>query len=530
MRVETIQKNPEYQFSFYKQGEIYDVHYDLGEYYIGTKDGGHALAICKKDCVPTNPPNVFITTTLPYINSNPHIGHALEFIQADVIARYLRTPYRDVRFNVGVDEHGLKVFEKAQLLGVDVKAYCDEQATNWKDFLGKLDIQCDNFYRTTAPSHKEKVHKFWNECLANDDLYTKKYTGLYCVGCESFKLDKDLVDGKCPDHDTVPQHTEEENWFFRLSKHREALLNWLDANKNFLSPEYKFLELRNVIEASDDISVSRLKKNVPWGIEVPNDPDQVIYVWFEALSNYIFAADYNSMNVDNNFWNGTTIQLCGPDNLRFQGCIFQAFLESAGIKHTTKLLVHGTVLDAQGRKMSKTLGNVVDPIVQIDKYGLDAVRYYAIAGLTTFGDGCWSEADLIELYNSELADNLGNLLARVLHLIDIKNVELIDADYEFKVTLAGKIAKVESAFSEFDLHGAVRAVTEIFKFGNQYINSAEPWKSEHYVSTLSNLRHLLVIGVAYLYPVIPNASIRALSALREGKKAIIFPKLEKQKQ
>ena len=473
---------------------------------------------------------IFITTTLPYINADrPHAGHFLEFVQADVITRYLRINF-NVRFNVGVDEHGLKIYEQANNLGLDPQKYCDKQAEQWKKFFDKFNITYDNFYRTTSQVHKLKIQDVWNYYISNGDIYKKTYTGLYCKGCESFKLDKDLVNGKCSDHDIVPEKIEEDNWFFKIIKYKKNLLKWLEHNSDFLLPKYKLSELKNIIEESEDISVSRLKTSVPWGIEVPNDSEQVIYCWLEALHNYLFAANYDSKDADN-FWNNNlTIIIAGPDNIRFQGHIFQIFLEALNVKHTTKLLIHGTVLDKDGHKMSKTLGNVIDPIAQIDKFGLDAVRYYAIAGLTTFGDGCWSEKDLVELHNSELADNFGNLLARVLHLIDLKKVEVTDVDFEFKEIVCEKISKVESAYAEFNLYSAVREITGVFKFGNQYMNSAEPWRSEHYVSTLSNLHYLLTVTVGCLSPVIPDSCERALTALKECKKTIIFPKIKCEKE
>lgn len=461
---------------------------------------------------------IFLTTTLPYINApRPHVGHFLEFAQADVIARYIRSKNLDIKFNVGVDEHGLKIYQKSKELGIDTQEYCDQQSTKWIEFLKIFNISYDVFYRTASNSHISDVQKFWNDCLERGDLYKKKFSGLYCTGCESFKLDKDLVDGKCPDHNTIPESTEEENWFFRISKYKDVLLTWLDNSPDFLSPSNKINELRNVIENSEDISVSRLKTSVPWGVDVPNDLDQVIYCWFSALLNYIFAAG--------EYWDGTTIQLCGPDNLRFQGQLFQTFLASANKKHTSKLLIHGTVLDGDGRKLSKSLGNGIDPIDQINKYGLDAVRYYAIRGLSTYGNGCWSENDLVELFNSELGDDYGNLISRTLHLIDIKLVKITSPDDFFKKDIDDRILEVKKQLDEFQLNQGVKLLNLILKSGNKYINDNKPWSSDDYSSVLNNLHYLLSVTTEYLTPIIPDSCERVVKALLLNKKEILFPKI-----
>lgn len=461
---------------------------------------------------------IFLTTTLPYINGDPHIGHLLEFVQADAIARYLRTN-NDVRFNVGIDEHGLKVYKKAQDLNIDVQEYCNTMSVNWKVFLDKFNIGYDNFYRTTSQAHKLKVHDFWNKCLERDDLYKKNYTGLYCIGCESFKLDKELVNGKCQEHDIIPEKIEEENWFFRTSKYNNILLKWFDKNLNFLTPVSKRIELRNIIKNAEDLSVSRLKKNVPWGISVPNDDTQIIYCWYEALLNYLFSAE--------EYWLHKTIQISGPDNLRWQGHIFQAFLASAGLPHTQKLLVHGMVLDSAGKKMSKSVGNVIDPLDQLNKFGLDAVRYYSLAGLTTFGDGCWSESDLVSKYNTDLANDFGNLLTRTVHLVKLKNVTLIEVEREFAEIVSIKVNDIKTHWDNYEISKALHETNALCQFGNKYINSAEPWSSAHFVSTLSNLYHLL-FEITQLYkPVLSYNTISTiLASLRTCEKIIAFKKLD----
>lgn len=459
----------------------------------------------------------FITTTLPYVNSRAHIGHALEMFQGDAISRWFRQNH-EVIFNTGLDEHGLKVHTKAIELGLDTQEYCNQQAQAWLDFMYAFHIDYDVFYRTTSEEHKRKVQEFWNKCLENGDLYKKEYTGNYCVGCESFKTDSDLVDGKCPDHNVAPQPTSEENWFFRTTKYTDNILKWLDESEEFLTPRAKINELKNIVANAEDISVSRNKKAVSWGIPVPNDDEQVIYVWFEALLNYIFAAG--------SAWDGETIQLCGPDNLRFQGHLFQAILESAGMKHTTRLLVHGTVLDGEGKKMSKSIGNVVDPVDQLAKYGIDAVRYYALAGLTTCADGNWNETDLVKLYNTELADDFGNLVARVIHLIDTKGCEVDESlvPEGFKFGIDAELKNIDNLWDSLRIHEALKQANSVLKIGNKYINDKKPWSEPDYVETLNSLYYLLSQVNTRLSPAIPDACEAVRECLSVKKKSIIFPK------
>ncbi len=473
---------------------------------------------------------IFITTTLPYSAGVPHIGHAFEFILADALTRYLRLNGNQVSFNTGVDEHGLKVYEKAKELGLEPKEYLDETAVIWKGFCIKFDIVPNNFYRTTDELHHIKSKEFWNKCLENGDLYKKFYHGLYCTGCESFKHVKDLTDGKCPDHQKAPIVITEENWFFKISKYKSALLDWLNSNPNFLEPYSKIEELKNVIINSEDISVSRLKKNVPWGIEVPNDPEQVIYCWFEALLNYIFAANYD-VDTELNFWNDKTtiVQICGPDNLRFQGSLFQTILKSANIVNTTHLLVHGTILDKFGKKMSKSVGNVVDPIEQLEKYGLDAVRYYSLAGLNTYSDSSWNEEDLISIYNSDIVNDWGNLVSRVLHLVDIKceGLELIEeiGITDFFMNVSVHEVEVKKHWRFFRIKEALQQTNDLVKFGNKYINDTKPWASENYLEILSNLV-VLIKTVNDLYrPVFPNKCEYIETAIENRKKVIPFQKI-----
>lgn len=469
--------------------------------------------------------NTFITTTLPYVNSAPHIGHAFEFILGDAIARWFSL-HGNVQFNIGLDEHGLKVWEKAKELGVTPEQHVENLTKTWKDFCHKFNINYTTFYKTSDASHHEKVKVIWNHFIQNGDIYKSTYTGKYCVGCECAKKDSELVDGKCPDHPTTEiTSVDEENYFFKLAKYKDSLLTWINNNPKFLEPQNKLDELRNLISGAEDISISRLRKNCPWGVSVPNDDTQIIYVWFDALLNYPFAAGYLS---DGDFNWDNVIQLCGPDNLRFQAVIFQAFLEAEGIKKSDKLLVHGTILDKDGRKISKSIGNVIDPIDELEKYGLDAVRYYALAGLNTYSNSAWSDDDLVRLWNSEVVNDWGNLISRVLHLVDIKCNKVlptIPVDSDFDEDIINLKSATSDLWSNFKVKEALQKTNELVKYANKYINDVKPWSSDNYEQELANLLELIkTVNVLYT-PVFPNKNKEVLDAIQTGQKQILFNKI-----
>jgi len=488
----------------------------------------------------------YITTTLPYANSNPHIGHAFEFVIADALSRYFKYKGEDVFFNIGLDEHGLKIQEAAAKEGISPKAYVDNLLYNWEDFIKALKIDSwDSFYRTSDSEHYVGVQQFWVEAFNRGDIYKKKYTGTYCVGCESFKTDRDLVDGKCLDHPTTElQDVEEENYFFKLSKYKNKLHEWAYKSTGFLEPITKRNEFLNIIDSIQDISISRVKESVSWGIPVPGDDSQIVYVWFDALLNYIFAAGYytgelyDDHDFEDRWCESEVVQICGPDNLKFQSVIFQGLLTSAGIKNTNKLLVHGTILDKEGKKMSKSVGNVVDPIDQVEKYGVDAVRYYTLAGLRTYGNSSWDEQLLVELYNSNLADDYGNLVARVTHLAglglkryeDNPNIEmnygLIEFD-KFNVFFGLEIEKVQELWDNYKIYEALQETNKLVKSLNKYMTDEKPWEDiEGKWAIIVELHSALSQVNKVYYPVIPGKVGEVEKALRECKKAIVFPKIE----
>jgi len=455
------------------------------------------------------------------VNSVPHIGHSFEFILGDSISKYFKyLKGKDVHFNVGLDEHGIKVYEKSNILEISPKEHIENLTKLWKEFCFKFEIEYDSFYKTSDYSHHENVKKIWNNFLKNGDIYKDLYQGKYCKGCESDKKDSELVDGKCTDHINIEiELVNEENYFFKLSKYKNILYDWINNHSEFIEPKSKIEELKNIIKTSSDISISRLKSKCPWGIEVPNDNEHIIYVWFDALLNYIFAAGYLT---DNFKWDNI-IQICGPDNLRFQALIFQAFLEAEGIKKTDKLLVHGTILDKNGQKISKSIGNVIDPIEQLNKYGLEPVRYYTIAGLNTYSNSSWDEEELKSIWNNQIVNEWGNLISRVLHLVDIKSANLENKDIDFLNQLKDFENDIDNLWCEFKVKDALKRTNELVKFANKYINYTKPWKIDNCDVVLSNLKSLLVLVNRLYLPVFGVKRHDEILAIIElGKKNILF--------
>lgn len=478
----------------------------------------------------------YLTTTLPYVNSKPHVGSAEEFVRADVIVRFFRKKLGkdNTFFNVGTDEHGIKVYKKAQEKKLPVKAYVDVCAADWKKFCTDYLISYDSFYRTSDPTHYEKVQKLWTRALENDDIYKKSYSGLYCVGCEAFVTEKELVDGKCPFHNTEPEVVSEENYFFRFTKYKDTLLKFYKETPDFVRPKELLPVLVKHIESIEDVSISRLKSNVPWGIPVPNDPEQVMYVWFDALTNYIFAIDY-LVNISRftEFWPG--VQICGTDNLKHQGALWQAMLASFGLPFTKKLLVNGFVVDQEGRKMSKTIGNVINPDDQMKKYNVEAVRLYLVTGGPHENIFAYSEQRLVDLYNDTLADKLGNLLTRVVHLANSKNHNLdsSNASSGVKEHIDSLFNQYTELFETYDVYKAFEIALRITSYGNEYIVQKEPWRKDikdfEFNEILDSLTYVLEKAIECYEPVIPQSCEKAIKALTSQTKIILFKKLEVKK-
>lgn len=473
----------------------------------------------------------YITTTLPYINSDPHIGFAAEIIKADVIARYERQRGKEVFFNTGTDEHGLKIYQKAQELGLDVQAYCDEYSAKFRPLKEKLNLTYDKFIRTTDAGHMTAAQAFWKKCEANGDIYKKTYKIKYCVGCELEKTDSELVDGRCPLHPNRElEIIDEENYFFRFSKYQEALLKLYESNPKFVLPSGRLKEIRTFVEGGlQDFSISRVKEKMPHGVPVPGDDSQVMYVWFDALVNYISTLGWPDEKGDfKNYWPG--LQVCGKDNLRPQAAMWQAMLASAGLPNSAQILVFG-FLTANGQKISKSLGNTVDPFELADKYGADAVRYYLLAEMSPFEDGDYSEEKFQERYNADLANGLGNLAARVSNLLEKNEIKT-----DLKVNLQDSAIKdtvreFEAGMAEYHFNEVLQVIWNRLKDCNEVISRTAPWKMTDKKEIEEVLKPLaaIILNCAYLLePFIPDAAAKIqeqFSAPQVRKGNILFPRV-----
>ncbi len=415
----------------------------------------------------------YITTALPYVNADPHIGFAAEIVRADVLARWARYKGKDVFFNTGTDEHGLKIYRKAKENNKDPQAYVDEYASKFDNLKKALDLSYDNFIRTTDKNHKRLAQKFWKKCEVNGDIYKKNYKVNYCVGCELELTESELVDGKCLHHPNQElELIEEENYFFRWSKYAGKLLAMYDERPDFIVPTHRMNEIRAFIERGlRDFSISRLKSKMPWGINVPGDDDHVMYVWFDALTNYINCLDWDKSDKFKDFWPG--VQVAGKDNLRQQTAMWQAMLMSAGLPVSKQVLIFGFI-NSDGKKMSKSIGNVINPYDLVEKYGTDATRYYLLAGPKAFEDTDYTKEKFEARYQADLANGLGNLVARVSNMLEKNKIETdihpgSDKDLQ-------EMFEVEMKKYSFD--GALKVLWNEIGDLDQYLSVKVPWKMD----------------------------------------------------
>lgn len=459
----------------------------------------------------------YITTTLPYVNDEPHIGFALEIVQADALARRERLKGSEVFFNFGTDEHGQKIFQKAKSENKDVQEYVDFYADRFNKLREALNLSYDAFIRTTDPHHIKAAQEMWKRSTDAGDIYKKTYTGLYCVGCELFLKESELVDGKCPIHPNLkPETIEEENYFFKFSKYQNALLEYLDR-EGVILPEWRRQEAINFVKGGlEDFSVSRLKSKMPWGIEVPDDPEHVQYVWFDALTNYISTLGWPEDEDKNfeNFWvRGDTVQLAGKDQVRFQSLIWQAMLMSAGIKNTDRVVYHGFITSG-GQKMSKSLRNVINPFSLVGEYGTDAVRYFLLRHIHPFEDSDFTLERFKELYTANLVNGLGNLVSRVMKMAVTYDVRLDTREEHMEFNPWGG----SSHFTDFRVDEFCNNIWAIISDLDEYVQKREPFKKiktdpesakkdVHYL-----LHHLFGIAVS-LAPIMPETSEKIKSAI-----------------
>ncbi|KKQ38778.1 MAG: Methionine-tRNA ligase [Candidatus Roizmanbacteria bacterium GW2011_GWA2_37_7] len=470
--------------------------------------------------------NKYITTTLPYVNSDPHIGFALEIVQADVWARAQKLIGNTVIFNTGTDEHGAKIYEKAKEQGKEPQKFVDEYASKFDNLKSALHLCYTNFIRTTAPHHKQAAQEFWKRCDRNGDIYKKNYKIKYCVGCELEKTDSELKDGCCPLHPNREiDYIEEKNYFFRFSKYQKQLLKLYDEQPDFVQPAHRLAEIRNFVKSGlEDFSISRLKNKMPWGVPVPSDDEQVMYVWFDALINYISTLGwpYDEKKFSD-FWPG--IQVAGKDNLRQQSAMWQAMLISARLPPSKHIFIHGFI-SMNGQKISKSTGNVVDPFELVKKYGTDAVRYYLLREIPTLDDGDFSYDRMEQLYDADLANELGNLVSRVTTLAakdGIVQHEPVTVFLQNKIYI--------KLIEQFNFSYVLEDIWNTIKTTNKLINDTAPWKLEKAVrekllkTWLTQLQNLAI----NLSPFLPETSEKIISATSGTIKKIqpLFPRLSK---
>ena len=476
---------------------------------------------------------LYLTTTLPYVNADPHLGFALELVQADILARYHDILGDEIFFNTGTDEHGVKIYRKAKEEGKEPQAYVDEYAAKFKQLKGKLDLYPDlHFVRTTDVHHKAAAQEFWRRCKANGDIYKKNYKVKYCVGCELEKTDSELVDGKCPTHPSLTiEVIEEENYFFKFSDYQKPLLAMYTERPDFVVPDFRFNEIRRFVETGlEDFSISRLKEKMPWGIAVPDDPDHVMYVWFDALINYISTLGWpENEEKFGKFWgtaeNPNAIQMAGKDQIRQQAAMWQAMLMSAGLPPTKQIVIHGFIT-VGGEKMSKSVGNVIDPLAIIDEYGADALRYYLARHTHPFEDSDFTMEKFKDAYNADLANGLGNLASRIMQLAETSlpepvNVKAVPLPQEFT-----------SALDSYDFNAAFDYVWGRIQSLDRRISETEPFKvvkvdAEKGKKLIGELVTELAAIDQMLEPLIPSTSGAIITAILANKKPDnLFPRKE----
>ncbi len=471
----------------------------------------------------------YITTSIAYTNAKPHIGFALELLQADVLARYRRRKGLRVHFLTGTDEHGSKIARAAEKEEKEVQEFVDELSEEFKRLTKDLNISNDDFIRTTDKSrHWPGVNLLWKKIEEAGDIYKKSYKGLYCSGCEVFKREKDLVEGKCPDHGKEPEKVEEENYFFRLSRYSEEIRKLIEKDKIKVIPENRKKEIINFLkEGLEDISVSRSRENLEWGIPVPGDDSQILYVWLDALTNYISAVGYGRDDKTFKDWWPAEFHCVGKDILRFHAIIWIGMLLSAKIELPRNILVHGHIT-CEGKKMSKSLGNVVDPLELIKEHGTDPVRYYLLKEIPTTGDGDFSLKRFMERYNADLADGVGNLLSRTIALSKKQGVIPGKASERIEKMIREKRAEYEKRMEKCKLNDALEVVWEVVHFADGYIEEKKPWKKgDKSEDTIEDLLFILLFLSETLSPFLPESSEEIKKGVERGEKRTLFPKIKR---
>lgn len=478
---------------------------------------------------------LYITTAIPYVNGTPHIGNALDYLLADIWARYQKQNGHEVRFQVGTDEHGNKIVLKAGEEDIDPQAYTDKYHLNFKTLMQKVGASSTDFIRTTDPHHISAVQYIWQKLQPY--IYKGSYQGWYCVGHEAFFTDKEVQElgGVCPDHQKPFEQIQEDNYYLKTSAFTDQIRSAINDGTMKIVPEFRqkeFLEL--IKDGLQDVSISRPRKSLSWGVPVPNDPDQVMYVWIDALANYITVLGYPDKEDWQQYW-PADVQVIGKDILRFHAGIWPAMLLGLGLQLPKQLLVHGHVI-VGGAKMSKTVGNVVDPVQVIDEYGLDAFRYYFSRHIPTLDDGDFTWEKFETAYNSELGNDLGNLIQRVASMI-VKYQSGVIGESE---QTEHDMSLYHEAMNTLEFNNAIDEVWNMVRSLNQYIDNVKPWEvaknigkdaeaEPHLAEILAHCAGALLQIGDLLVPFLPNTAERIHTLFESGvvnmPEGVLYPKV-----
>ncbi len=467
---------------------------------------------------------IYIITAIPYVNAAPHVGHALELVESDALARFWRASEYETFWSWGADENSLKNVQAAEREGLPVQKLVDKYSKAFLDLEAPLNLTFDVFNRTSTEAHFRGAQKVWELCKP-EDIYKKKYRGLYCVACEQFYTESELIDGKDPEHGLIPEVVEEENYFFKLSNYQKFLEDLIGSDKLKIVPQSRKNEVLSFIKGGlKDFSISRSRERARgWGVPVPGDESQVMYVWFDALVTYLTALGFPNGNLYKKFWeeNANKIHIIGKGIIRFHAVYWIAMLASAGLAQPTEEFIHGYIT-VEGQKISKTLGNVIDPIDLVNKYGSDVIRYYLLREIPAWGDGDFSESRLKELYNGELANGLGNLVARVARLASDIELKLPEKKYKFSTKVSQQIKNYR-----FDL--AISAIWDEISVLDKKINKDKPWELEGLalkksISPMAQRVREIAFNLSPFLPEISSKIIEQFTGKIEAQKPL-FPRI-----
>ncbi len=479
------------------------------------------MMLINEKAMSNNAKKFYLTTTLPYVNSDPHIGFAMEIVRADVIARHKRLVGCDVFFNTGTDEHGAKIHENAVKQGVDVQSYVDGYAEKFRELTTALNIKDVHFIRTTDEKHVAAAKEMWRRCYDNGYIYKKTYQSKYCVGCELNKTDSELVDGKCPLHTNRDiELIDEENYFFKFSAFQKPLLDFYAANPTFVIPDFRFNEIKAFVERGlEDFSISRLKSKMPWGVDVPGDSDHVMYVWFDALTSYISTLGFGTDEKDFVYWaEGEPVQYCGKDNLRQQSAMWQAMLMAAGLPNSKHIIIDGFITSG-GQKMSKSLGNVISPFDIINEfksvtdYPEEVLRFVLLHDISSFEDGDLTMEGIKMSYTAHLQNGIGNLTNRIMKMA---------TSSQTVADITQTIAEEDTDLKQFDIKKSLGNIMARINALDKKIQDEEPFKvikvdEARGKMVIKELLNELYVVAKNLQIFLPQTSAKIIECICESK-------------